>query len=216
VAKFLEQLVPDIQYIEYSKRSKSTTIAPNGLRPGRIQKWVKFIPEARRYDLNCTKYFHAPKLEHNLRARNEAAVDIAFNTNVISNVRTFFDTAFPRRIFFEPQVAVRGGRPDHCMLANDKVFFFSETKTKWNIASSYLVKDYRKDLKKMLKDGTPSALVNAVDQVFGYLGGGKLQFGAMSTYDYTWFLKRPKDSPGCLQVSDRIAHSSIGPSVLKC
>jgi hypothetical protein len=31
---------------------------------------------------------------------------------------------------------------------NDKVIFFSETKTKWNISSSDLVKGYRKDLKK--------------------------------------------------------------------
>jgi hypothetical protein len=50
----------------------------------------------------------------------------------------------------------------------------------------------------------------------GIWGGGNLQFGAMPTYDYTWFLKRPKDNPDCLQVSNEIANSSIGPSVLKC
>jgi hypothetical protein len=103
------------------------------------------------------------------------------------------------------------------MSVNHKVIFFSETKTKWNISSSDLVEDYKRELDKMLKNCTsPSALIKAVEQVFGYLGGGNLQFGAMSTYDYTWFLKRPKDNPDCLQVSDGIANSSIGPSVLKC
>jgi hypothetical protein len=105
-----------------------------------------------------------------LRASNEAGVNAAFSTNVISNLNTFFNTAFSGRIFFQPQGAVCGGKPDHCMLVNDKVIFFLETKTKWNISSSDLVKDYQKDLKKMNKKGTPSALINAVEQVFGYLG----------------------------------------------
>jgi hypothetical protein len=97
-----------------------------------------------------------------------------------------------------------------------RYFFFSETKTKWNISPSDLVEDYEKDLKEILNQRTPINLINMVEQVFGYLGGGNPQFGAMSTYDYTWFLKRPKGSPGCLQVSDRIANPSISPSVLKC
>jgi hypothetical protein len=100
------------------------------------------------------------------------------------------------------------------MWDNGEVIFFSETKTKWNISPSDLVEEYKMELDETPE--TPSALVKAVEQVFGYLAGGKLQYGAMSTYDYTWFLKRPKASPGCLQVSDRIANSSIGPSVLKC
>jgi hypothetical protein len=151
-----------------------------------------------------------------VRASNEAAVDIAFNMNVISSISTYFNIAFPGRISFEHQESACGGKPDHSMWVNGKAIFFSETKIKWNISSNDLVKDYRKDLKKMHKTGTPSPLINAVERVFRYLGGGNLQFGAISTYDYTWFLKRPKSSPGCLQVSDRIANSSIGPSVLKC
>jgi hypothetical protein len=51
-ANFLQHLVPDIEYIEYSKRSKSTTIAAHGLRSARIEKWNNFIGDAHQYDLN--------------------------------------------------------------------------------------------------------------------------------------------------------------------
>jgi hypothetical protein len=89
-AKFLEHLLPDIQYIENSKRSKPATNFRNALRPDRIEKWDNFLVEARRYDLNCTNTFHEPRLEENMNASNEAGVDEAFIINVKSSIKTFF------------------------------------------------------------------------------------------------------------------------------
>jgi hypothetical protein len=207
-------LLPDIVYKQDSKRPKSGTIAANGRRPDRIGKWDNFFDGAHQYGLNCTQTFRAPRLLDDESASNEAQVDSAFKSNVISNIRTFFNAVFSNRILFEQQESVCGGRPDHSVRDNGNVIFFSETKTNWNISPSDLVQQYNSE--RDATPETPSALVKAMEQVFGYLAEGKLQYGAMSTYDYTWFLKRPEGSRGCLQVSDRIANSSIGPSVLKC
>jgi hypothetical protein len=185
-------------------------ISPNGLRPDRIEKWDNFFVEAHRYDLNCTKTFPAPpqtKQKWTQLSRSTSFPTLKLFLILLSRIEYYSNSK---------NLYVAGDLTTPCGITI-KQFFFSETKTKWDISPTDFVEEYKRELEEILENRiSPSALIKAVEQVFGYLAGGNLQFGAMSTYDYTWFLKRPKDNPDCLQVSDGIPNSSLDPSVLKC
>lgn len=78
-----------------------------------------------------------------------------------------------------------------------------------------IIKQYEEDIAADPRDQNTSPLVRAVEQVFGYLAEGRLQFGALSTYINTWFLQRPKDTPDRLRISNGILSYATDPSFLQ-
>lgn len=38
---------------------------------------------------------------------------------------------------------------------------------------------------------SPVSVVDPIEQIFGYMGYNKPQYGVLSTYERTWFLRRP-------------------------
>ena len=124
-------------------------------------------------------------------------------------------------------------RPDYSVTKNSNTILFIELKTKWNVDSedplpyrlvNAGLSDYKKKKKKKVDsediiqdylDSHPS-IYNAIQQVFGYLGDGKLRYGVLSTYDRSWFLYRPTEDPGCLKFSDCIGRASSNPTLFRC
>ena len=104
---------------------------------------------------------------------------------------------------------VEGSQTTQCTGRMETPFFLG---THWNIQPEDIIRQYHQDIAAHHE----TSLVRAVDQVFGYLGEGKLQFGALSTYNYSWFLQRPKEDTDCLRISEGIPYSSTDPGVLKC
>ena len=56
-------------------------------------------------------------------------------------------------------------------------------------------------------------VVNTIKQLAGYLSTDKLKYGNITIYLKTWFVRRMKDNPGCLEISSPILHE--GPTQKK-
>lgn len=48
------------------------------------------------------------------------------------------------------------------------------------------------------------------------MGHNKLQYGVFSTYERTWFLRRPQDNPGKLFISEAVMNTATNPTLLQC
>lgn len=131
-------------------------------------------------------------------ASNKAEVNAAFSHNMVDNLQTFTNvTFFGRELEFHQQMPIPSvGTPDHCVMKNNIILFFVEIKTKWNINCEDIVGTYNND--DLQEEPSFIPIVQAVQQVFGYLGEGKLRYGVLSTYEKMWFLYRPSDNLGCL------------------
>lgn len=44
----------------------------------------------------------------------------------------------------------------------------------------------------------------------------KLRFGALTTYEHSWFLYRPPEDPGYLMLLSCVGYSSTNPSITRC
>lgn len=62
---------------------------------------------------------------------------------------------------------------------------------------------------------TKNKIGEIVRQLFGYMCIDELQYGILTTYDQTWFFKRPKETPGHLLISDCIRTDHKSPTLLQ-
>ena len=106
-----------------------------------------------------------------------------------------------------------GSIPDHSVKRGKITIFACKVKTIRNINVDNLVQQYN-DLQDERNSTSP--IVRAVQQIFGALAGGQLRFGALTTYQHSWFLCRPPEDPGCSMVSSRVDYSSTNSSIIQC
>ncbi|CAG8434548.1 6971_t:CDS:2 [Ambispora gerdemannii] len=73
--------------------------------------------------------------------------------------------------------------------------------------------------KWVIPEESPSEINNYlrdhVIQLFDYMLQNGLQFGVLSTYECTWFLKRPKEEPLGLYVTECFKRTDVNPTVLQ-
>ena len=71
--------------------------------------------------------------------------------------------------------------------------------------------------KDLLVDGDtfPGPTYYHITQTFGYLLANHLRYGVISTYDNTWFLFRPPNNPGELQISSSFQSNSQQPTLFQ-
>jgi predicted Ser/Thr protein kinase len=90
-----------------------------------------------------------------------------------------------------------------------RALFFIELKTKMSLpfdAQNYnLVDWWTMDHIPMSK----ASFQHIIGQVYGYLSFNKMKYGVLSTYEYTWFLRRHQE--GVLEISEPIAFDSRNP-----
>lgn len=110
------------------------------------------------------------------------------------------------------------GEPDFILRdPNQALRLVIEVKTKWVLSVDDLVTTYAQNLSDLLDNlTTPTSVYSPLRQIFGYLSHNHLQFGALTTYDKTWFLYRPFGDPGQLRISPAIRCDDRQPTLFQC
>ncbi|KAF8648911.1 hypothetical protein AX16_006133 [Volvariella volvacea WC 439] len=108
--------------------------------------------------------------------------------------------------------------PDFIQKDSDQVLrLVIEVKSKWVLSVDDLVATYEQNFVEQEDESISSISVfNQLRQIFGYLSHNHLRFGALTTYDKTWFLCRPPENPGQLRISPAIQCDGQQPTLFQC
>jgi hypothetical protein len=101
------------------------------------------------------------------------------------------------------------GNPDFVLQAGGNLIVPIEVKTKWILPDDNIVEII--DSKN-----PPVSVVNSIWQIFGYMAHNQRRYGVLSTYDKTWFMRRPEHDTGALLISDVVHAEDTGPTLLRC
>ncbi|RUS30414.1 hypothetical protein BC938DRAFT_479415 [Jimgerdemannia flammicorona] len=190
VSDYLQLRPPTLTYNLSITKSSATTKSPYARTPASVVTWMDFTNSVR--GMTCD------------------------NTN----------REFPRRIFISQRPVfnedgVRGALMDNPDFnqsdRNRNLRLVIEVKPGWVLNVDDLVATYTTNLTDHQNNHTSqNSVVDPLEQIFGYLSYNHLQFGALTTYDKTWFLRRPHDNPGQLQISPVIRYDDQQPTLFQC
>ena len=178
--------------LNYSREigSKATTRHANAAIPKRVLVWEDFVASALNYRFDLIESVASvskPQLPASIRAANEAAVQAHFNNQVSYRFDELFEEIGLNYRFGAHQNAGGcKGQPDIVLVSDNEIRFFVEMKTRWtldNLIETSLVEQWESD----------NNLKSVVSQVMGYMCHNKLKFGAVSSFERTWFLQRTSD-----------------------
>ena len=150
--------------------------------------------------------------EEGVQAALEANVLIPLSTTIGSNQMPMEE--FRRSSVFEKV----SGKPDFILVDdNIRLILVLEVKTKWALSVGDIVGMYRENLKDLGEHhASPVSVIDPIEQIYGYMGHNELQYGVLSTYEATWFLRRPPDKPGELCISEAVRSTAINPTLFQC
>ncbi|KAJ3270877.1 hypothetical protein HDV01_007348 [Terramyces sp. JEL0728] len=106
---------------------------------------------------------------------------------------------------------------------NTKVVLVNEYKGKWTLNPEWF-QDGRIDMfvgKELLLGTNHNFIRNAVNQIYYYMTINHLQYGTLTSFEHTFFLKRVKVEDACdgletLVISKGIPYNSTNPTILQC
>ena len=209
--QLLALVPPSITYIHSRKKSEATTDSPHGRTPHSVRRWDNFLRNANGMAMDSTsRQFDRPTFKYP-EASEERNVQVALEINVFDVLSaTIGDRQQPKEKIRNASALISiKGIPDFVLLAGDKLLFPIEVKTKWILPDDNIVGIFN------AKD-TPAFVIDSIRQIFGYMAQNKCRYGVLSTYDKTWFLLRPEDTPGALFISDVVKDENTSPTLLQC
>lgn len=106
-------------------------------------------------------------------------------------------------------------RPDFVLRNIDttRTLLAFEVKTKWVLSDC----DVQQILNIDENDDThQESAWQSLRQIFGYLSYNGLGFGALTTYDETWFMCGHPDNPDQLLISPAVRYDQTSPSLFQC
>lgn len=141
VAQFLNHTLPTIDCLG---QSSSATSSRHGHRPRKVERWSDFLNDTKEYILDHAEALSAPMwITH--KAWNEAGVNITFNVNVISNIHSNIFIQFFPKIKHGGKYIVEGSQTPRRRM-EIPLFFFSKTKTHWNIHPEDIIQQYQDNI----------------------------------------------------------------------
>ena len=178
--------------------------------------WDGFINDVGQRHWNHTPDYSHPTFLQYGRLSCEETVRFAFDANVLMplSMLTQGEEIFGRYTLFDSVE----GQPDFIQgVPKRKLRLIIEVKTMWSLSEDNLVTAWAQDLVENPDDTTArSPIYHHLRQIFGYLSANQLQFGVITTYQNTWFLRRPTDNPGELQISPVIRWDNQQPTLFQC
>ena len=211
-----------LTYTPDSRRKKKPNTTPklNWARaPASVVGWQDFISKVSSLTLNDT----APRYNEPTFIRYEAAGEwdfqYALSLNVLSVLsKTIGSIQMPEEAFCR-SAAHDGiqGEPEFILMAGDRLRLAMGVKTKWDLPAGDIVEMYRENLENLAaRRASPVSVIDRIKEIYGYMGHNELQYGVLSTYESTWFLRRPQDHPGKLFVSEAVMNTATDPTLLQC
>ena len=109
------------------------------------------------------------------------------------------------------------GEPTFLLVGGDRLRLAIEVKTEWDLPDCDIVEMVEENRKDIRADRTPAVpVIDHIIEIYGYMGHNELQYGILSTYEKTWFLRRPPDDPNKLLISDAVVTEAADPTLLQC
>ena len=103
------------------------------------------------------------------------------------------------------------------LVSGDRLMLAMEVKTKRELPACDIVEMYQENHKDLKEHRTPLVpVIDHIKEIYGYMGHNELQYGALSTYENTWFIRRPPDNPSKLFISEAVTNSAADPTLLQC
>ena len=222
--------IPPPIYYPDLKKSTITTKSSTARTPDPVRSWTSFVKQVESHEFDKTlKQGKKPDFRQYDDVddiSNEEDVRQALSVNMFENLNKITVSRQPRekfkRISTEDNVK---GEPDFIYKQHDKLLLAVEVKTFWVLnleVCESLAEKYEDDIERKYSrtippnSGKEISVVDILRQVFGYLVVNNLQYGVLSTYNQSWFLRRPKYEPRALEISPTIDVRSRHPTLFQC
>lgn len=215
-ADVLELIPPSVIYNRRSDKPPSTTATRCAWRrtPLKVVDWTEFLTHVEKLTPSTNPIYERKmfRFDGSFRVARESDLYGALDANIFNLLQKLVDSD---EFFGSCSAHPVKAEPDRIFYKNQEQLFLAiEVKTKDVLALKDLVEKYNIDIKYYNKDLTsPKNVVYQVNQIFGYLSWNELQYGVLTTYEETWFLKR---NAGTLYVSPAIKYTSISPTLFRC
>jgi predicted Ser/Thr protein kinase len=220
--QYLQTIPPYPDYSDTLPGPSSTT--PKNVRhPQLTVYWENFQRDTLRYIETAISHLpndrDMPVFPFGLRIGNEVpALQICVALNLFDVVAKQLGLTI---VASERQIV---GNPDGFIVddASESIRVVYEIKGKWTLNHQWFDDD-RIDMfvgENLVLDTEHNWLRRAVNQIYTYMVVNSLQYGILSSYDHTFFLKRVKienatDGYEQLIISSGIAHNATNPTVLQ-
>jgi hypothetical protein len=173
--------------------------------PHSVVTWDNFKNDASHVSWSSTPKYPRLVFKQYTVITNEEEIREALNINVFDPLNMMLE---PSERFHRHSIAdIIMGQPDFILIAGQELRLVIEVKTRWTLSADDLVAAWNQN---------PPSMYNPLKQIFGYLSHNRLRFGALTTYDQTWFLYRPPENPGQLCISPVIRFNSQQPTLFQC
>ncbi|CAI2166669.1 19215_t:CDS:2 [Funneliformis geosporum] len=214
----LSCIPPPVDYPPDTSTSIDSTRV-GGIWPSRITRWEEILTAVNQHNFDEIKRFERPHFNEDLKIVVETNVYTAMETNmftVLNKVMEKYlfwkqkDSDFPRD---DPNIGPF--IPDYtCRLINNGIHGrqILALEIKRQIIVEGLVQISNEDLEE---ENFSGHLHNVIRQIYNYLSSSQLQYGTLSSYDYHWFMYRPKNNHTELHISHALQRDSTSPSVFK-
>lgn len=201
------------------KKSKTTTKLNWARTPASVVGWQDFIHKASIMALNDTTPQYDKPTFMPYEVSEEEEVREALNVNVLRVLSaTVGSSRMPGEVFRRCSAFEKvQGKPDFILVDDNRLILAIEVKTKWALSVDDIVEMYQDNLEDLTeRRASPVSVIDPIKQIYGYMGHNKLQYGVLSTYERTWFLRRPQDNPGELFISEVVMNTATNPTLLQC
>ncbi|CAG8691885.1 11770_t:CDS:2, partial [Funneliformis mosseae] len=192
-------------YITYSPHGTSSTSSTNavGNPPDEVTLWEDFLENVNEYMFDQEQKFQKPIFNTKFKATFEEIVRNAFNVNICMILN---------EVITDCEFAMRGvqgtGSPNFaCHKKDDDKLIMAIEIKRYHILlgikpDQTLPEFYKEDAKARM----------VIQQIYNYLSENQLKYGALSTYDNNWFVKREHKR---LYISKSPSLDSTRPPILK-
>ena len=211
-----------LTYTPDSQRKRESKTTPNldsVCAPASVVGWQDFTREAKSLALSdITPWYNEPRFIRHV-VSEEWDVKYALNINILHVLSDRIGSnQIPKEVFTR-QSGHREvqGEPAFLLVSGDRLILAIEVKTKWDLPVDDIVEVYQENLKDLAENRAPPvSVIDQIKEIYAYMGHNELQYGVLSTYENTWFLRRPQDTPGELFISDAVMNSAADPTLLQC
>ncbi|CAG8695181.1 17495_t:CDS:2, partial [Racocetra fulgida] len=212
----LSYVPPPAIYPSDASISETVTSISGIWPPTRLRRWSEFLNNVTSFAFDEEPNKHEkPKFTKGLKIRVEPDVDAITSVNIYHNLNTLMG---PRYEFSKQKNSdfksgdpnIGKGIPDSTcrVFRNDDGNIIIPIEIKRNLVVESLIND-----EELALENTHTR--DAVKQIYNYMISLHLQYGVLSSYDYHWFLCRPKANPTELLISEALPLESTSPTVLK-
>ncbi|RIB12589.1 hypothetical protein C2G38_13384 [Gigaspora rosea] len=177
----------------------------------KVERWSEFRTNVANFDFSGEAKFRAPAFCDGISVRVESDVDTAVGVNICKIMNQLLG---PQFVFGKQKNSNFGQDPTISRIIPDYTcrYFSNDDDAGQIIFPIEVVKGLIND------EGLSLESTHARDslrQIYNYMIAVESQYGVLSSYNYHWFLQRPKESPTDLNISEAIPLASTNPTVLK-